>query len=109
MANVYSTVFFDGFPLSGQVLVAPPDGFVYVLRDGRFTPPGAFPQRLTNGALLLGTFGSPIWSKDFVELDAGVTYAWGGHQAFAPGETATWQSDVDTWQVRLSGYALTLP
>jgi hypothetical protein len=102
-AHVYTERFYTGNPATGATLFTVPAGFVYVITDiscvyyGSGTAEIAFGQG--SGFYAVGASGIPNWTM----------FHWSGRWAINAAEEMLVSCSPATFNVQITGYALTLP
>lgn len=109
MASVYSTLFLSGNTTGGAPVYTVPAGFVAILRDV-----DVYNNSLVFAELFLedSEFGNTIWRVDnnaFIPGSSIGSSQWRGRQVFTEGNGFLFNASSGTWDVRASGYLLTLP
>lgn len=110
MATVYSIVMAatDLLPTGVTELGGPPDGYVWVIRDMRAVNLDT-PLLYKNGFRVYSGASSTLWSLPEPFAYSGATFEWHGHQVLGADDTLSVATGETDWQLRVSGYQLTLP
>lgn len=109
MASVYSALLLQGtIPFPGHITYTVPAGFRAVVRDIVALRAAAQPGS-SAGFFVLGPGSDFIYAVTAPKARNGVTFHWEGHQIVDVGGLITAAAEDDSWNVKVSGYLLTLP
>lgn len=89
-------------------LGGPPDGFVWVIRDMRMTNLDVG-LVYKNGFRVYDSNLTSLWTIQEPFAMAGPTFEWHGHQVIEGDQTISVTTGETGWELRISGYQLTLP
>lgn len=109
MGTIYSTVFLNGNTGSGAPVYTVPAGFVAVLRDvdvynNSFVLAELFLEDSETGVTI------KRWDNSALIPDANLgSDEWRGRQVFTEGNGFLFNASSGVWDVRASGYLLTMP
>jgi hypothetical protein len=103
---VYSTRFYQVSLLVGSDSIVVTPGYIWIVRDIDVT------NRTGGGSdqfIWFGPLNQVIWITYVSDDLAFHSAQWRGRQVFREGEAMTFDAGTGTWDVTVSGYALTLP
>ena len=110
MTAVYSKLLTSGFSLGTGLttLGGPPPGFAWIVKDIIALWPD-FRGYGLQGFMIHDTPGLPLFGRQYPYVSGGIVYHWSGAQVLeVPNELLVLTGEND-WQLRISGYELTLP
>jgi hypothetical protein len=106
VSSVYTQRLFAVQGLSGRQTIFAPAGFAMVLVDC-----SVYNQTISTAEFRLEDVftGGTFWVVSNTLSDPARSFQWSGRQAFDSGHGLTFNAAADLWDVRATGYILSLP